>query len=286
MEINKHISFLMHDNPKLFAYLEEHSIFYKQVYQSCVFDMLESNPHWGNVNALLKKGNVVCLSDTIYTKKELSDAQWLTVRSVWKFGYPQPEGGEGYEAATYSLDGYCSDCGSGLVQKSGFRMKKAPKWGKRHFMMLNWVGDELFVDDVAKTLLSQSNLSGFSFREVYNKNGTEILDGVYQIYIQKTLPNGLLTNTQYIDKVEQCHNCGITKYHSTGIGNCVFQKEIFEGAPDIVKSKEMFGWEYWMQKEIIVSQQFYQFIIQNNLGNALEFRPIELINKTGDGSLS
>lgn len=276
MVVNKHINFLIANNPELFAYLDAHHIPYKEVLHSCVFDISESDPHWEQISLLLQRSRFVCISDTYYTKQELSEAAWLTMRSLWRCGYPQPEDGPGYESVTYSMDGYCSSCGSGLVQNSEFRIKKPPKWGKRHFMMLNWVGDEIFVDDITKTLLSQSGLTGFSFRDVYDKKGANAFEDISQLYIENLLPDGLSTDSRYIDQVNRCPVCGIAKYHSTGIGSLAFREEIFDKAPDIVRTSEIFGWEHWTQREIIVSQRFYQFVIANNLGSALEFKPMYL----------
>lgn len=277
MDVNKHISVRKDENPKLFSYMDENSIPYEDVYGTGVFDILESDPHWQNIYRFLQLSNALCLSNTIYTKAELSAAEWLTMRSVWRCGYPQPEDGMGYERVTYSLENYCSVCKCGFVQVSEFRIKKIPKWGRRHFMMLNWVGDELFVDDITKILLSQSGLTGFSFRNVCDKKGEAILPDISQLSIDGILPNGLLMKSRAVDRVNLCERCGVTKYHPTNIGSYVFRRETFENAPDIVKTNEIFGSECWTQREIIVSQQFYQFIKKNRIEKSLEFEPIKLV---------
>lgn len=276
MDINRHISVGLEENPKLFSYMDSNEVPYEDVYGTGVFDILESNPHWEKIASLLQTCKPLCICNTIYTQEELDKAQWLIMRSVWHFGYPQPEDGEGYEAITYSADNFCTACCSGLVQKDAFRMRKVPKWGKRHFMMLNWIGDEIFVDDIAKALLSRSGLTGFCIRDVYDKKGVEPLAGISQIYIQNFLPYGLMTNTRSIRKITQCTRCGITKCLPSGMGSLSFKKEIFENAPDIVKSNEKFGAEHSSYNKIIVSQRFYRFIMENRLGGALEFAPIDL----------
>lgn len=54
-------------------------------------------------------------------------------------------------------------------------------------------------------------------------------------------------------------------------------EEVFTNAPDIVKTSEKFGGEYHSGSKIIVSQRFYQFVMENHLGSVLEFKPIELL---------
>lgn len=277
MDINRHIGIRKDKNPELFSYLDANSILYENVLGTGVFDILESDPHWETVSALMGQSQSLCLCNTIYTQEELEAAHWLTLRSVWRYGYPQPEDGVGYEAITYSLPDCCPICRAGLKQSADFRIKKTPNWGKRHAMMLNWVGDELFVDDIAKNLLSKSDLSGFRFRDVRNKKGTEIHPNVNQLVVLSLLPRGIDTNNRSIDQTYICSRCGTIKYHPTGIGSFRFRQEIFENAPDIIKSEEIFGWEYWTQRLIIVSQRFYQEIIKNHLGSDLEFKPIDLI---------
>ena len=277
MEINKHISFSLDDGPELFTYLQNNNIPYEIVMHMCVFDIYESNPHWKNISRMLKQSKALWLSNTIFTKKELSDAQWLTVRSVWRNGYPQPEDDFSYESITYCDEKCCQKCGSGLYQQDDFRIRKAVNWGKRHFMMLNWVEDELFVDDIARNILEKEKITGVSFRSVKNKKGTEIIPNINQLVISTVLPKGIFTDNRAIRDINMCSSCGVTKYLPTGIGRFQFDRRIFENAPDIVWTDEVFGSGSIASHEIIVNQKVYQTIIQNHLESSLKFQPIELI---------
>ena len=276
MDIARHISASIKTNPSLFEYMDSNNVPYEDIHGIGVFDILESSPHWRNISKMIDPDNPLCICNTIYTQEELDNAQWLMMRSVWYYGYPQPEGGEGFERITYSAENFCKACCSGLIQKDAFRIKKVPKWGKRHFVMLNWVSDEIFANDTVKELLSNSGMTGFCFRDVYDKKGTVPLDGISQIYIQNYLPYGLLADAGAIKRVTHCTECGITKYLCSGRDSLKFKKEIFTNAPDIVKTSEKFGGEYHSGSKIIVSQRFYQFVMKNRLGSALEFKPIEL----------
>ena len=277
MEINRHICLRLEENPELFLYMDKNGIPYDGTGGLCSFDILESEPHWDNIRRLLGNQKYFCLYNTIYTKEELAAAQWLTVRSIWRCGYPQPESGTSFEVITYSPEGRCTNCGGGMRQISAFRMRKTPKWGRRHFMMLNWIGDELFVNDDAKKLLSDSGLTGFGFGDVYDKTGKEILPCVNQIVVHNLLPAGLAPKEPTINRTYTCPDCGRIKYHPIGIGPCAYRREIFENAPDIVRTNELFGWEYWVQRDIIVSKNFYRFVVDNQIDRGLEFEPIELV---------
>lgn len=68
----------------------------------------------------------------------------LIMQPSWHWGYPQPDAEFGYLRATYDTSALCA-CGLGGRQVSAFRMKRAPPWGNRHILQLNWVFDEFFV---------------------------------------------------------------------------------------------------------------------------------------------
>ncbi len=277
MEINKHICFTNEKNPQLLNYLIKNNISFKKNGSLCIIDIYESSPYWSDISAILGKEKALCISDTRFSKKELQSAEWMTLRSVWHNGYPQPEGNFDYEDITYTRDNKCSQCGVGLRQIDSFRLKKAPNWGSRHFMMLNWIEDELFVSEHAKNLLERSGFTDISFSHVKNKSGKEILPDVFQLNIRNVIPKGLVEGGRNLREIPTCSQCNSTVYHPSGIGMHSFRKEIFDSAPDIVKTTDMFGWGKAASPLIIVNQKVYRFIIENRLERGLEFQPIELV---------
>ena len=104
-----------------------------------------------------------------------------------------------------------------------------------------------------------------------------MLEDTYQMIIHNRLNPGLITERRSIDDIYVCAECGVPKYHPTGMGMLAFKKEIFEGAPDVVKTAEIFGWGHAAPTEIIVSQKVYQTITKNRLDRSLVFEPIELV---------
>lgn len=277
MDVLKRIPFRTDSHPELIRYLKNNGLPFDEGETISAVEILESNPHWPWILDYANRNDKRIYSDTLFSAHELENAKWLAVRSKWRNGYPQPEGNFGYERITYSCENHCGDCGTGIYQVDSFRIRKTPNWGKRHFMMLNWVPDELFLDDMAVTVLRNADLRGLEFRNVKNTRGTEILPNVNQLVISTVLPEGIVSDRCSIDDIYECANCGIKKYHPSGIGMYAFKKEIFEGAPDIVKTEEVFGWGHVAPRLIIMSQKMYQVIAQNKLDRALVFEPLELV---------
>lgn len=277
MEIWNHICFSDDRHPLVYQYVKEVEIKCDEEYGTCIIDISESDPRWKKLSDLLKIESPFCLSETKFSKEELSSAEWLTVRSKWYYDYPQPE--NGYKEITYTKENLCScsDCGIALRQKDLFRFKRTPKWGKRNFCMTNWIFDELFVSPKAKELLETSNLQGFSFLDVRNKSGKEILNDVYQLCIPNVLPSGIADFTSCIDEVFVCPICGNQKLRPNDRGQFVFYRKAFADAPDFVKSSEWFGGGAGASKLIIVSQKAHCFIKENKLDSSLVFEPVMLV---------
>ena len=275
MEINRHICFCDKEVPQLIRYLEKQDIAYERDEELSSLDILESNPHWKNIKKLVAKYNLLCLSETVFSEEERQNAEWLEVRSQWHYDYPQPE--DRYQATTYSQQDYCPVCGQGLTQISAFRIRKSPTWGKRHFFMLNWIEDELFVDEQAKALLERE-FPFLSFREVANKSGVNTLSDVFQIVIPSMIENSIIEKQNSLRKVIKCRCCRKKKYHPTGIGMTQYKREGFENMPDMFKTAEWFGWGCGASHRVIISRKMYRFILDNQLGRSLVFSPINLVD--------
>ncbi|WP_054750468.1 hypothetical protein, partial [Ruminiclostridium josui] len=223
-----------------------------------------------------QKEKITPIIDAIYTKEEYEKAQWYSILSKFRFEYPQPEDDSAYKGITYNNSKFCSSCGCGLVQKDSFRIVKAPKWGKRHFLMLNWVEDELFISSFAKDLLVRNSISGLRFLDVINHKKNIPFDDIYQIYIENELEPGLLELKQSVKEVRNCSICGKAKYIYSGKG-LTFRKEIFSNInSDIVRTHESFGDGHICARKIIISKKLYQLIKNSNLGKDLDFEPIVL----------
>ena len=282
MDITHRIFFNVNRCPEIktvISFFDQNKIPYEiTVLGNLVADVLESDPNWPTISEFDKEFRIIAYSRMLYTEKECADAEWLEIRSIWHFDYPQPVDDYGYESITYSNEHYCNKCGSGLYQKDCFRAKRSPKWGKRGFLMMNWIPDELFVSEQVKTLLEQNSISGVSFWEVKNKSGKETLNDFYQLYIEKTLEPAITKDSTRIEGVSICPVCNKPKHMLALTGQLVYRREAFDQAPDFVKTAEYFGNDnMYYVKEIFVNQKVYQFIKALGFMRSLEFEPIVLV---------
>lgn len=277
MEIKRHICFTEKNVPQLLPYLKENNIAYKIAPSFFTLDIYESSQHWGVILDFIRDKEVFSISETVFSKQELKNAEWLSVRSKWRFDYPQPENAFGYESVTYTKNYHCQECGVGLVQVDSFRMKKMPVRSNRHFLMLNWVDDELFVSEAVKQLFQNEGISGITFRDVKDKTGSLSFAEFYQLNISSFVAHGLQEAQSCIRAALRCQNCGAVKYHPNGRGQYIFNREIFENVPDIVKTSDWFGWGHSASHLILVRQSVYQLLKANHLERGLIFEPIKLL---------
>ena len=278
MRVSRHVCFRTGMHPATAVVVFAGGAPYERVDDSdfFVFDMYEDDPRWPAIRAAMEADDIHGIPTTEFTKQEMQSAEWLTVRSQWHNGYPQPESRFGYLEITYDPAELCRECGAGAVQQDAFRLTKAPKWGTRHFFSLNWVYDELFADDTARAVLEGSGLTGFRFRPVKNKRGTETLPGVQQLVMEEIAAPGVVTGGRDIDAVNTCPVCGRVKHHGTGIGMHTFRREALAGMPDICRTHEIWGWGAGADRKFLVSQRMYRLLTDNRLARSLVFQPIQL----------
>lgn len=281
MEINRRIPFSKKSKTgeDLYNFLKLNGIPFKEADASGfnILNIYESSPYWNQVSEFVKEGSLICSAENVFTKKELSVAEWLTVRCKWRNGYPQPEERFRYKSITYDDTNYCRECGSGLIQIDLFRLRKAPKWGSRHFMFVNWVEDEFFVTDTVKNIFEKEGISGISFCGVKNKNGTEYFQEVNQMKVTSVIPHCFPADQMSVRETTVCPSCSTKKHLPSGRGMQRFYRDVFNKAPDVVKTSDVFGWGRLCARHIIVRQKVYRTILDNDLGRGLVFEPIELI---------
>lgn len=277
MRIQNHICFRTSDYPDFIRYLYDEGIPFDWDDNFSVIEIYEDDPNWSNVEIFVKKYKLFRTFETHYANEEITSAPWLYTWCRWRCGYPQPELVFTTENTTYSIPDECRMCGSGAVQIAPFRIKKTPKWGKRAFMELNWIGDELFLSGSAKQVLETNGITGISFEKVLSKNGKETLEDVFQMKISTILPAGLVEEKTCLTKSYICPACGQKKFVPSGRGQFAYRKEIFDNAPDVVKTAEIWGDMHYAVRMICIRQNVYQTIVQNKLDRGLVFEPLLLV---------
>ena len=267
------------DEKAVMRFLNKHKIKYEKDETTIILYLYEDDANYEFVSKFLNTQGAVDIPEAVYTLEEIERAKWLTVRSSWLSQYPQPEKDWEYMHTTYDATNYCEGnkpmhyCGKGLVQKEPFVIRKAPNWGSRNFMMLNWVWDELFISKKAEEVLMSSNLKGFEIYDVFNKS-KKPFEEIKQIYVKNYLAEGICANS--IKRKIVCPKCNFVKYMSKPGYNC-FHKEIFEDIQvDIVKTTDKFG-ELGCTSLILVTHRFYEVVTNAKLDRGLVFEPVELI---------
>lgn len=237
------------------------------------FKIYEDEKNFQEISKCMEKYNVPPMITTEFTDEEMYHADWFYVRSIWLNGYPQPK--DLYERIIYEVDK--SKCMCTKEQIQNFRISKEVKWGSnRNFFSLNWVYDELFINASIDTLLIDSNLKGFHFRDVIIDKQNRISDTCKQLVIEDKLLFELNTETTKIKQKYCCSLCHENKVILMGKEHH-YCKEAFSNLNiDIVKSKTVFGMENISNRAIYISRRFYRFLIDNKLDKNLIFEPIFL----------
>lgn len=240
-------------------------------------ELLESDPRWAALKAFLGESNYPYSTTAVYSKDEIKSAEWFSIRSKWRWEYPQPDSGNFGYMKNITYAGVCPECGANAVQVGKFRVKRSPKWNLRAFLMLNWVHDVLFVSESAKNILETAGLKGFHFQPVLNTRGSAEIGDIYQLCVETELPTGRILNDETTKQKSECSVCGTVKYVSSGRGS-FYKRETFDGmSADIAVSKEIFGFGHMAIREIVISRQFYETVITNKLDRQLEIAPICLV---------
>jgi len=96
-------------------------------------------------------------ADRVWTEFSADERKRATFLAMgaWYHGYPQPEEFSPdassridrlpYLRQTYDFSEACEECWKEGRQIAPFRMKKAPVWGRRSMLQLEWVREEFFV---------------------------------------------------------------------------------------------------------------------------------------------
>jgi len=240
-------------------------------------EIFEDDERWEKLDCLMRKHDTTSLIECVYSENERINAEWLTLRSKFRWEYPQPDDNFQYREITYNNEFYCGNCGCGLIQKESFKIKKTPKWDKKDFLMLFWIEDELFVSDKAVDILKNNSLSGFNFLDVCYAKNNEPIANIKQIKITKILPPSMIIQKEDTKEIINCEKCGNKKYIMKGRGVYCKEKVFADIDVDMVKSSEQFGSGHICARKIFVSNNFYKVVKENKLDRDLVFEPINLI---------
>jgi hypothetical protein len=216
------------------------------------FEIAEDDPRWENIGALLERFRVFDTTRTEFSVAELGAAKYLGMVSSWQHGYPEPSDDGAYLKTTFDLTDYCRACGIGLRQVAPFRLKKAPPWGRRSFLQLNWMFDEFFVKPDVWTSIFQP--LGIGCRPVVVAKTGARLDSVVQLDITEVCDLKL----EGVDG-EECPSCGRKKYPYRPVLRG-FHPAPSNAAAPAFKSSQYFGSGASAFRAVLVSNSLYRKI--------------------------
>lgn len=278
MRIKHRYAFNCGKDPKYITnFLNKYGIKYEltQPITIIIFEIYEDQEYSADVKEFMYNHGQKPWSEIVYSKKELDDASWLTIRAKWRSEYPQPEDDYEYKRITYNTQHYCGQCGCGLIQQNNFRLKKTPSWGKRNFLMPNWLHDELFITNAVAQKLNESDLRGFLIRNVDHYRTGEPLSNTNQIHVENYLQKGMIFGEGDIAQRIECTKCGFVKLIRTGTSLIRFPEYAFESvSTDIVKTSEKFGDGFECMSIIIINGKFYNLLKENNWDKDLYVQPV------------
>lgn len=232
------------------------------------YDIGENDSEWPRIQEAIKRFGKDAIGDfqykTEFSKKEFEGAQYLKLTPQWHFEYPQPSDNFGYQETTYKPCVGCRKCGVGLEQQNPFSIKKAPAWGKRNILQLNWVFGDYFVSGEMRNRL-EGKILGVRFMEVLKYPKGAILDDIFQLVVEKRVPLAVSDDLKF----EVCDVCDAKKYlpHTRGF----FPKPL-ETDFDIAKSREYFGSGGDARQEMIISKTTYEVLIEAGI-KGVDFIP-------------
>lgn len=225
----------------------------------------EDDPRWDHLAPLVELYQIVFdMAETEFTSAERRQAPFLDM-AAWNNEYPQPEDNFDYFGTTYNRPDFCEHCEVGKVQKAPFRMRREPKWGRRHVMQLNWVFDEFFIrpevwHDVFRPF-------GVGCRPVLKHHTGQELTSVVQLDVALVADAPLCLEGY---PTETCTACGQVKYQPI----CRGFFPAFDGEPgaDLFKSREWFGSGGSGNRAVMVSHRLFQAIEAHQV-KGFQFKP-------------
>jgi hypothetical protein len=221
------------------------------------FGIEESDPRWRKIELLVSRFQAADSPVTSFSEQELSDSKFLGLVPEWLAGYPQPADDFGYLKCTFDLSEYCAVCGIGKRQHAPFRLKKAPSWGRRSLMQLNWIFDEFFAtgevwEQVFRPL-------GIGKRDVVLHKTGEIIPNVVQLEIKDA------RSLTWHSESTVCTACGRRKFSPIARGHYPLPTE--QGFV-MGKSRESFGSGGDAHQLVLISEEIFRRMREAQLKGA------------------
>jgi hypothetical protein len=252
------------------------------------FKVFEDEPDFvDKTTALAQLTRILHQEGTEFTPEELEGAPWFWL-TTGQTGYPQPD--EDWFGNTYARDTSCGTCGCAGEQVAPFRFTTEPEDERSAFLGLNWVFDAIFVRDEAKALLEAAGITGVRFsRPVIHRSGAP-LTTIWQMEVPTTLPEGVSRANLHLERCNASASpsaslpmvgprlvhgpfCARDRYNYPTRDMLRFHPTTFDGAPEVVRTKEWFGSGGSSSRPVLVSRRAKEVVEAARLSGAY-FKPV------------
>jgi hypothetical protein len=235
-----------------------------------IVEITESNSNWSMLSILVKEKRALDIFDTIFTKEEILDAEWLLLEPSFEQGYPQPK--NGWEKLVYG-DSVRNLCGIGFSQIGLFHIAKEPFLRKNDFYRPIWTY-VLFCTNRVISQIKENGISGVEIHEVILHN-TNLPSNVVSQLVFPHVTEPILGD---INKVNPwtCPICRITKYAYHRRGYMHLKHDQIRHDLDAQVTYEWFGTAATGHREFIISNRFATLIVGNKW-QGVSLKPVKLI---------
>lgn len=218
-------------------------------------------------DTLIRQGEYEIVHSKIQYQEEILDSvKYLTIHAKKRIGYPSGQ-------STYLERLFLnknSKCKCKLTQKSEVSIDTIPNWEDYSFFAPFWLSNFLFTNKIVKEFLISSNLSGFKVLNVNKGIRKPIpLLNTYQIGIKNSIECFSSYNSEELHYTEICNQCGSVTLNLFSDTIMKFDFQEFPTSDDIFLIGNKFNFQ-----DIIISQNFYRFLKENQFTHGLKIEPI------------
>ncbi len=255
-------------NQKILNFLDEKEIKYTTIDDCISLRIYDDDLYFSEIVNLFSEISIKPQIRLEYTKKELSEAKYLRIWLRRYSGYPQPEGLSGkasYLDYTYDIANFCTNCGSGLVQKDSFYLRKSFSINRYRFGGVYWIYDTFFITTELRDLFVKEGFTGMEFLPVKEIKSKKTFENIVQLKINAIFPAKMKYEKE---KIIDCKECNQKRDIMKTSSEIFVSKDIFETLDkDFYLSQEFTGDGLLCCKHVLISNRVYKFLIKNKINN-------------------
>lgn len=271
---------------RIAKFLEKYKVPYSKLYDDddeYVFDLEEGTEIYQIFKRKFPLQQIETQREKIYSKEDLEQAEWLSVRSFTEKIIVDELDDKTVEQSCYYRGILWTSGYRHLKQIGKIQAEKMLKWGNRHFFCgFDWgCQNFLFCSERTRKLL-EGQWNGLEFIEaVQRKSGKNIPD-IYQMVFKTELPIQAF-ETGKGSKEIQCELCGKKMIYIPDCGiytSLKIKKEYLKDYKDVYNTGQILTYNRHLQDGFgvhIVSKEFYRFCEERKMNRGLIYEPIEVV---------